>query len=689
MSSPAEPFGDLTATARADRLAWLLRGLMEVQSLITEQGFDLDTFMQRVVDLAQSLTDASGAAVELVDGDEMVYRCASGSIREYIGLRLRSAGSLSGLCVAEARVLRCDDTEDDPRVDRVACRRVGARSMICTPLFRAGRAVGVLKVVGRALAAFDSNVQDMLGLLAGSLGAALGNHVALEALRTSEETFRCAMENASIGMALVTPEGRFLKVNAALCELLGYDEAHLLANDLQSITHPDDLQADLRCVRQALDGEIDRYRMEKRYYHKSGRTIWTLLSVSLVRDRTGTPSYFVVQIQDISEQREMERVKGEFVSVVSHELRTPLTSIRGSLGLVLGTMSNEMPRNATRLLEIAHTNCERLIVLINDILDIDKIASGNMRFDLQRRSLPAMMRKSVQMTESYAHRFEARLEVRGAQEEAWVVVDEDRFAQVLLNLLSNASKFSPPHGVVTIEMRVAQGRARVSVTDQGPGIPHDFRARIFERFSQADSSINRRTGGTGLGLHISRQIVERMDGAIGFDTEMGSGSTFWVEFPLAAEPGESELSPATTRPVGRKTPAVLHVEQDAGLAEVLSAALHGRVQLVPASTLRQAEALLRQRDFAMVIADIQLPDATECDVLDRLESLVGEGIPILILCNDAPAPEVYSRVAAVMVKTRTAEEKIVATILQTLDRVAETGRTQVMTASTIEDHGPA
>jgi PAS domain S-box-containing protein len=674
MSSPPESLGDLTATTRADRLAWLLRGLMEVQSLITEQGFDLDTFMQRVVDLAQSLTGASGAVVELVDGEEMVYRCASGSIREYVGLHLRSAGSLSGLCVAQARVLRCDDTEDDPRVDRVACRRVGARSMICTPLFRAGRAVGVLKVVGEEPAAFDSNVQDMLGLLAGSLGAALGNHVALEALRTSEETFRCAMENASIGMALVTPDGRFLKVNAALCELLGYEEVHLLANDFQSITHADDLETDLQLVRRALGGEIDRYRMEKRYYHQSGRTISTLLSVSLVRDRTGTPGYFVVQIQDISEQREIERVKDEFVSVVSHELRTPLTSIRGSLGLVLGTMSNDMPKNAARLLEIAHTNCERLIVLINDILDIDKIASGNMRFDMQRRSVAALMRKSVQMTQSYAHRFEARLEVRTAREDVWIIVDEDRLAQVLLNLLSNASKFSPPDAVVTVDMRVAEGRARVSVTDQGPGIPNHFRARIFERFSQADSSINRRTGGTGLGLHISRQIVERMNGTMGFDTQLGRGTTFWVEFPVAAEPGEREVAPAATRTVGGETPAVLHVEQDAGLIEMLSAGLRDRVHLVPAPTLRQAEALLRQRRFAMVIADIELPDAAGLEVLDRLESLAGEGMPILILCNDAPAPEIYSRVAAVMVKTRTAEEKIVATILQTIERVTEAAR---------------
>ncbi|HEY6923292.1 MAG TPA: ATP-binding protein [Steroidobacteraceae bacterium] len=670
MIAPERSPVDLTAGARAERLEWLLQGLLEVQSLITEQGFDLDTFMQRVVDLAQSLTDASGAVVELVDAEDMVYRRASGSMRGYVGLRLGRAGSLSGLCVAQARVLRCDDTEEDARVDRVACRKVGARSMICTPLFRAGRAIGVLKVAAAKPHAFDANEEQLLTLLAGSLGAALGNHVALEALRTSEETFRCAMENASIGMALITPQGRFLKVNAALCELLGYDEAHLLANDFQSITHPEDLPADLQLVQQALSGQIDRYRMEKRCYHKSGRTIWTLLSVTLVRDRAGAPSYFVAQIQDISEQREIERVKNEFVSVVSHELRTPLTSIRGSLGLMLGTMSSEMPRNAGRLLEIAHVNCERLIVLINDILDIDKIASGHMRFDMQRRSVAELIRRSVQMTESYAQRFDARLEIRAIVEDAWIVVDEDRFAQVLLNLLSNASKFSPPKGIVSVDIRVAQDRVRIGVTDEGPGIADDFRARIFERFSQADSSITRRTGGTGLGLHISRQIVERMNGTIGFDTQMGRGSTFWVEFPLAARHVEAAVAAPIPQAVGQEIPAVLHLEQDAGLVEVLSAGLNERAHLVPAPTLRQAEALLRQRDFALLIADIALPDATGLEVLDRLETLVGERMPILILCNDAPAADVSSRVAAVMVKTRTTEEKIVATILQTIEQAA-------------------
>jgi signal transduction histidine kinase len=273
--------------------------------------------------------------------------------------------------------------------------------------------------------------------------------------------------------------------------------------------------------------------MEKRYYHKSGRVIWALLNVSLVRDHAGQPSYFVAQIQDISEQREVERIKGEFISVVSHELRTPLTSIRGSLGLIIGTMAERLPRDAVKLLDIAHSNCERLIVLINDILDIDKIASGHMRFDMRRKPLAAMMLKSLQTTEAYAQRFNARLELQRPADNVCIVVDEDRFAQVLSNLLSNAIKFSPPNGVVSVNAQVREARVRVNIVDRGPGIPDDFHRRIFERFSQADSSSTRRAGGTGLGLHISRQIVESMNGTIGFDTQVGGGTTFWVEFPLA------------------------------------------------------------------------------------------------------------------------------------------------------------
>ena len=536
-ASPAPPAHhvqaeDLSAAGRASHLEWLLKGVLEVQTLINEANFDLEVFMQRVVDVAQRLTHAKGAVVELVDGDEMVYRCGSASVSQHVGLRLRRHGSLSGQCIDEGRALRCGDTISDPRVDKQACQRVGVRSMVCTPLVQTGRAVGVLKVMSAEPHAFDADDEYLLNFLGGALGAALGRQISIDALRASEETFRQAMENASIGMALLTPAGKFMKVNAALCELLGYSESELLAKDFQSLTHPADLERDLHLVLQVLSGDLGRYRMEKRYFHKSGRTVWALLSVSLVRDAAGKPAYFISQIQDISEQREMERVKSEFISTVSHELRTPLTSIRGSLGLVLGAMAGQLPAQVRNLLDIAQGNSDRLILLINDILDIDKIATGNMRFDLRTHSVAEITAAAVRDNEAYAKKFDARILLEPVASELRIRVDQDRYVQVLSNLLSNAAKFSPTGEAITVRVRAVGNVARVSVIDHGRGIPAAFHARIFEKFSQLDSSAARDSGGTGLGLHIARELVEHMGGRIGFRSAEGAGSTFWVEFPL-------------------------------------------------------------------------------------------------------------------------------------------------------------
>ncbi|MES2663602.1 MAG: CHASE domain-containing protein [Pseudomonadota bacterium] len=353
-----------------------------------------------------------------------------------------------------------------------------------------------------------------------------------EALKTSEETFRSAMEHASIGMALVKPNGQWLKVNQALCDLIGYEKSELLASDFQSITHPNDLQQDLKFVQKMLLGELKTYQMEKRYIHKNGRIISVLLSVSLVRNVMNEPQYFISQMQDITERKEIERIKSEFISVVSHELRTPITSIRGSLGLIIGALSKDLPEKVKNLITIAHNNCERLILLINDILDIEKIASGQMRFDMRAESLALITHQAVEANEAYVQKFLISIDLEDIDKNIKVRLDSARYIQVLSNLISNAAKFSPQKSTIKIFAVVKKDIVRVCVQDCGPGIPEEFRSRIFGKFSQADSSVTRSKGGTGLGLHITKQIVEQMHGQIGFDTEMSKGTTFWLEFPL-------------------------------------------------------------------------------------------------------------------------------------------------------------
>ena len=183
------------------------------------------------------------------------------------------------------------------------------------------------------------------------------------------------------------------------------------------------------------------------------------------------------------------------------------------------------------LLEIAQSNCERLVLLINDILDIEKFSAGQMRFEMRPVSLASVVLQAVEANEGYARRLNARIELGPIPADWTVDVDPERLIQVLTNLLSNAAKYSPPGGTVRVWCERLGDALRISVRDDGPGIPEEFRARIFEKFSQADASATREKGGTGLGLHIARRFIEHMHGRIGFESEAGAGSTFWVELP--------------------------------------------------------------------------------------------------------------------------------------------------------------
>jgi PAS domain S-box-containing protein len=269
------------------------------------------------------------------------------------------------------------------------------------------------------------------------------------------------------------------------------------------------------------------------FVRKDGSRFPTNVIITPLRDEQGVTAGFLGVIEDVSSRHEVDRMKSEFTAVVSHELRTPLTSIRGSLGLILGAMAGSLPQKVRDLLEIAQSNSDRLILLINDILDIEKFSAGQMRFDIATVSLGDIVRQAVESNEGYARKHHVNIALAAVDPELQADVDPDRFVQVLTNLLSNAVKYSKAAGTVHVTAERSGDAVRISVRDTGPGIPENFRARIFERFSQADASATRAKGGTGLGLYIARRFIEQMQGRIGFDSETGKGATFWVELPAA------------------------------------------------------------------------------------------------------------------------------------------------------------
>jgi signal transduction histidine kinase/CheY-like chemotaxis protein len=328
---------------------------------------------------------------------------------------------------------------------------------------------------------------------------------------------------------------------------------------------------------------------------------------------------------DSTEWMKAEQAKRAFVSTVSHELRTPLTSIRGSLGLIAGGAVGELPERARRLVELATNNCERLTRLINDILDFEKVESGRMEFTVAPHALEPLLEHAADANRDYGGARRVRIELARPLPAVEVRVDDDRFMQVMSNLLSNAVKYSPDAGVVALGAALVQpGWVRITVRDHGPGIPPAFGARIFERFTQADTSDSRAKGGTGLGLSIAKAIIERLDGRIGFDTTEGAGTTFFCDLPCQAAPA-------------RAAPLILVCDDDRGVAALLAEMLEEQgYRSMRAGTAADAERLLAAAQPDALLLDLLLPDR---DGLSFLRDLRGRPataeLPIIVVSAHA------------------------------------------------------
>ena len=314
------------------------------------------------------------------------------------------------------------------------------------------------------------------------------------------------------------------------------------------------------------------------------------------------------------------RVKSEFLSTVSHELRTPLTAIGGSLGLLTGGVFGEMPAQASQMLQIANKNCQRLSYLINDLLDMEKLVAGKLDFDMQPQELMALVRQALIDNETYAGQFQVSYEVSQAADNAWVLVDAQRFQQVMANLLSNAAKFSPAGSKVRIAVWQSQRGVVVEVRDQGSGISPDFHDRIFQRFSQGDASDTRQKGGTGLGLAITRELVERMGGHIGFESMPGRGTCFYFELPLWTE-ATSRPVPIEQPPSDTQLPGVLVVVQDAAMASLISRTLNlaGYGADIAESGAKALE-LATHKEYVAVTMELTLPDMDGLRLVERLRA---------------------------------------------------------------------
>ena len=337
-------------------------------------------------------------------------------------------------------------------------------------------------------------------------------------------------QNINQGIMVTDVAGFIVSVNPAFTEITGYNEEdaigqtpRMLLSARQNTSYPAAIWESVK-----RDGTWQGELLECR---KSGEEYPSWLNITSVKNMDGTVENYVTMLTDITERKIIDNMKNEFVSTVSHELRTPLTSILGALSLLAGGVLGEMSEQAKQMINLAHKNSQRLLSLINDLLDMDKMLAGKLILDLQVQPLVPLITQTLETISSYGDQYNVRFKLI-SEENVQVRVDGNRIIQVLNNFLSNAAKFSAYGGQVEIAVRRLNTVVRIEVIDYGAGITEKFKDHIFKKFSQADSSSTRQKGGSGLGLAISKELVERIHGVIGFDSTEGQGACFYFELPL-------------------------------------------------------------------------------------------------------------------------------------------------------------
>jgi PAS domain S-box-containing protein len=371
-----------------------------------------------------------------------------------------------------------------------------------------------------------------------------------EELREREQTLRAVFDGAAIGVSLIAPDGRVLDTNPALGAMTQYGVEALRGMHVADYTHPDDRADTLRQMEALFRGDQDLLSVEKRYCRKDGSIFWGNLTASVIRDREGKPRFATALVENITErkrmelslqqqveqQKELNRLKGDLVNAVSHELRTPLTSIFGYAEFLEDGIAGRLNAEQQGFVDQIQEGARHLERLVDDLLDFARLEAGTFKLALHRADLAQKSREVVESLRPQARARDLTLSVEAPERPVMYRCDAGRIGQVIMNLVGNAIKFTPPGGRIKLKLTTGPREIRVAVRDTGIGIAPEHQQALFEKFYQVDSSMTRERGGAGLGLSISKALVEAHGGTIGLESELGAGSTFWFTLPV----GEAE-----------------------------------------------------------------------------------------------------------------------------------------------------
>jgi PAS domain S-box-containing protein len=509
-------------------------------------------------------------------------------------------------------------------------------------------------------------------------------------LRVEEQTAdlrRLARQNevliTSVGDGVygVDHQGAVTFVNPSAAAALGYTPQQLEGRRAHDVFHAADADGTpfpwARCyVFEAITHGLVATAEEDEYIRADGTTFPVEITASPLLDETEVRGAVVV-FRDVTQRREVDRMKDEFLSVVSHELRTPLTSIRGSLGLLAGGRVGEIPDRAASLISVAVQSTERLTRLINDLLDIERMESGARPFEMSALDARYVMESAVRQIEGMGTPLGVHVAIVEAH--GRVLADEDRVIQTLLNLISNAIKFSERGSTVRLYAVEDGNEVHFRVSDDGRGIPADKLDSIFERFEQVDSSDTRQKGGTGLGLTISKGIVERHGGRIWVESELGSGTTIHFTLPAAIRlTGGGDADPL---PHGALT--VLVCDDDEAVAEQFAVLLRANgYRSIAVADGAAAIEVARSEQPSAVVLDLMMPGTTGAEVLATLRSSPAtQAIPVVVISGLGPEADTsVARSAEDWLIKPVSEERLVQAVSMVL-----TGRPSGSSVLLVED----
>lgn len=621
----------------SERLA-ALRAL-QVLDTPSEERFD------RITRVAAALFEVPIALVSLVDQDRQWFksRCGLGVTETPRNIAFCAHAILSKEILAVPETLLDERFRDNPLV----VSDPGIRSYHGAPLQAAnGQRVGTLCIIDTRPRQFDADQLARLRDLADIVEAELNAQTLIDIsaqLTALSSHLESVLDTVAEGILTIDAEGLIASTNAAASQLFGATERALIGAQLERVLPHPHWENVLARIRRSLDD--DASALDEPLDVEGRRTDGSTFPMELALGSIAGAErpLFTVVVRDITERKAVDRRKREFISTVSHELRTPLTSIRGALGLVRGRFAAGLSTKALKMLEMAERNSERLTLLVNDLLDLEKIEGDRLYFDLQPNDLNEMARCAIEDNDGYAQRHQVELELTTLEEPAPVLADRQRLLQVFANLISNAIKYSPPGERVSVRVESESAGFRVSVRDRGPGIPDSFRSRMFGRFEQADGS-DQGKGGTGLGLAISKAIIERHGGSIGFETRTDAGTEFFFTLPRDKSPSVSAA------PTSRHHALIIEANDE--IAELLAGILEtSEVTADRVTTATAARQMLGERGYDLILLDLANPATGEVALMKELKANAAfSKIPAIVVSGETgpSQPELSAEVLPIV-----------------------------------------